>query len=220
MRSFRCGSAIWCAAYLLGRRHGIAVSTTLSTVVVERIFDVVAIVVIGLLVSTVLDLPPLVKGGLRTFALIGIVGMSLLYVLSFWERWTERFAWLDAGAGRPHWLRRMLLRLDYFCKALTVLHDRKRLVATSMLTLAGWSVLSASLTMFTLSFGLKVPYLAGSLMMVATSLGASIPSAPGSAGGFPVLTRPALCGCAAAAGEAVAVCGVRPRVAQTRPPAL
>jgi hypothetical protein len=50
----------------------------------------------------------------------------------------------------------MLLRLDYFCKALTVLHDWKRLVATSVLTLAGWSVLSASLTMFTLSFGLKV----------------------------------------------------------------
>jgi hypothetical protein len=48
-------------AYLLGRRHGIAVSTTLSTVVVERIFDVVAIVIIGLLISTVLALPPLVE---------------------------------------------------------------------------------------------------------------------------------------------------------------
>src|SRR5947209_13576888 len=36
-------------AYLLGRRHEIAVSTTLSTVVVERFFDVIAIVIIGLL---------------------------------------------------------------------------------------------------------------------------------------------------------------------------
>src|SRR5262249_34409623 len=207
-------------AYLLGRRHGIAVSTTLSTVVVERIFDVVAIVIIGLLVSTVLDLPPLVKVGLRTFAFVRVTGMALLAALSFWGQWNKQLAWLDADVGRPRWLRGMLLRLDYFCKALTVLHDRKRLMATSVLTLVGWSVLSASLTMFTLSFGLKVPYLVGSLMMVATSLGASIPSAPGSAGGFPVLTRPALCGCAAAAGEAVAVCGVRPRVAQTRPPAL
>ena len=61
-------------AYLLGRRHGIAVSTTLSTVVAERLFDVLAIVVIGLLVSTVLDLPPLVEVGLRTFAVIGVAG--------------------------------------------------------------------------------------------------------------------------------------------------
>src|SRR5262249_7481281 len=68
----------------------------------------------------------------------------------------------------------------------------KRLVATSVLTLAGWSMLSASLTMFPLSFGLKVPYLAGSLIMIATSLGASIPSAPGSAGVFHVLTVLAL----------------------------
>src|SRR5207237_10222978 len=81
-------------AYLLGRRHGIAVSTTLSTVVVERIFDVVAIVVIGLLVSTVLDLPPLVIVGLRTFAFAGLVGLSILFALSFWRHPTEQLAWL------------------------------------------------------------------------------------------------------------------------------
>jgi uncharacterized protein (TIRG00374 family) len=193
-------------AYLLGRRHGIAVSTTLSTVVVERIFDVVAIVVIGLLVSTVLDLPPLVKVGLRTFAFVGITGMSLLYGLSFWGQWTKRLAWLDTDAGRRlPWLRGMLLRLDYFCKTLTVLHDGKRLATTSGLTLAGWSVLSASLTMFPLSFGLKVPYLAGALMMVATSLGASIPSAPGSTGVFHVLTVLALSVWRVPTEEAVAV---------------
>jgi glycosyltransferase 2 family protein len=192
-------------AYLLGRRHGIAVSTTLSTVVVERIFDVVAIVVIGLLVSTVLDLPPLVKVGLRTFAFVGVTGLSLLYGLSFWGQWTKRLAWLDADAGRLWWLRGMLLRLDYFCNALTVLHNGKRLVATSTLTLAGWSVLCASLTMFVLSFGLKVPYLAGSLIMVATSLGASIPSAPGSAGVFHVLTVLALSVWSVPTEEAVAV---------------
>jgi uncharacterized membrane protein YbhN (UPF0104 family) len=66
-------------------------------------------------------------------------------------------------------------------------------------------VLSASLTMFVLSFGLKVPYLAGSLMMVATSLGASIPSAPGSAGVFHVLTVLALSVWRVPTEEAVAV---------------
>jgi uncharacterized protein (TIRG00374 family) len=192
-------------AYLLGRKHGIAVSATLSTVVVERLFDVLAIVVIGLLVSTVLDLPSLVKVGLRTFAFVGIAGMSLMYGLSFWRQRTEWRAWLNADASRLRWLSGVLLRLDYFCKALTVLHDGKRLAATSVLTLAGWSVLSVSLTMFALSFGLKVPYLAGSLMMVATSLGASIPSAPGSVGVFHVLTVLALSVWSVPTEEAVAV---------------
>jgi glycosyltransferase 2 family protein len=192
-------------AYLLGRRHGIAVSTTLSTVVVERFFDVVAIVIIGLLISTVLALPPLVEVGLRAFAFFGVAGVSLLYGLSFWDQWTERLAWLKADASRPRWLGAALRRLEYFCSALAVLHDWKRLVATSVLTLAGWSVLSASLTMFTLSFGLKVPYLAGSLIMVATSLGASIPSAPGSAGVFHVLTVLALSVWSVPTEEAVAV---------------
>jgi glycosyltransferase 2 family protein len=192
-------------AYLLGRQHGIAVSTTLSTVVVERFFDVVAIVIIGLLISTALDLPPLVEVGLRTFAFLGVAGVSLLYGLSFWDKWAKRLVWLNAGASRAQWLSAVLRRLDYFCSALVVLHDWKRLVATLVLTLAGWSVLSASLTMFTLSLGLTVPYLAGSLIMVATSLGASIPSAPGSAGVFHILTVLALSVWSVPTEEAVAV---------------
>jgi glycosyltransferase 2 family protein len=193
-------------AYLLGRRHGIAVSMTLSTVVAERLFDVLAIVVIGFLVSTVLDLPPAVEVGLRTFAVLGIAGASLLYGLSFWGGGMDRFARRKFEAsGRLRWLSAMLQRLDYFCQALIVLHDGKRLVAASALTFAGWSVLSASLSMFVFAFGLKVPYLAGSLMMVATSLGASIPSAPGSTGVFHVMTVLALSVWSVPTEEAVAV---------------
>jgi hypothetical protein len=65
--------------------------------------------------------------------------------------------------------------------------------------------------MFTLSFGLKVPYLAGSLIMVATSLGASIPSAPGSAGVFHVLTVLALSVWSVPTEEADAVGGLNAR---------
>ena len=59
--------------------------------------------------------------------------------------------------------------------------------------------------MFVFAFGLKVPYLAGSLMMVATSLGASIPSAPGSTGVFHVMTVLALSVWSVPTEEAVAV---------------
>jgi uncharacterized protein (TIRG00374 family) len=192
-------------AYLLGRRHGIAVSTTLSTVVAERLFDVLAIVIIGLLVSAVLDLPPLVEVGLRSFAVIGVIGTCVLYGLSFWGNWIDRLAWRTKDGAHTRWLTATLQRLDYFCKALTVLHDWRRLLAASALTLAGWSVLSVSLTMFALAFGLKVPYLAGALMMVATSLGAAIPSAPGSAGVFHALIVLALSVWNVPAEEAVAV---------------
>jgi glycosyltransferase 2 family protein len=193
-------------AYLLGRRHGIAVSMTLSTVVAERFFDVLAIVVIGFLVSTVLDLPPAVEVGLRTFAVLGIAGASLLYGLSFWGGSIDRLArWKFEAPHRLRWLSAMLERLDYFCQALIVLHDGKRLAAASALTFVGWGVLCASLSMFVFAFGLKVPYLAGSLMMVATSLGASIPSAPGSTGVFHVMTVLALSVWNVPTEEAVAV---------------
>ena len=179
-------------AYLLGRRHGLAVSTTLSTVAVERVFDIAAIVVIGFVLSTALELPPLVVIGLRTFLSLSMIGLFVLFILSFWRHSARRLSWLHPDASRSPWLRGLLQRLDYFCGALTVLHDGRTLLVTCVLTLAGWSVLAASLSMFIYAFGLDVPYLAGGLMMVATSLGAAIPSAPGSTGVFHVLTVLAL----------------------------
>jgi uncharacterized protein (TIRG00374 family) len=179
-------------AYLLGRRHGIAVSTTLSTVAVERVFDIAAIVVIGFVLSTALDLPPLVVIGLRTFLSLSLIGLSVLFGLSFWKYSAERLSWLNPDASRSRWIGGLLRRLDYFCEALTVLHNWQTLLVTCLLTLAGWSVLAFSLTMFIYSFGLDVTYLAGALMMVATSLGAAIPSAPGSTGVYHALTVLAL----------------------------
>ena len=186
----RVGDAV--RAYVLGRRHGIAVSTTLSTVTVERVFDIAAIVAIGFILSTLLNLPPLVVIGLRTFLSASLIGLSALFALSFWRSSAERLSWLDLHESRSRWLAGLLRRLDYFCEALTVLHDWQTLLVTFSLTLAGWSVLAASLTMFIYSFGLDLPYLAGALMMVATSLGAAIPSAPGSTGVFHMLTVLAL----------------------------
>ena len=102
-------------------------------------------------------------------------------------------------------LNALLARLAYFCSALVVLHDWRRLTATLLLTFAGWTTLSAAMSLFALSFGLDVPYFVGALIALTTSLGTSVPSAFGSAGVFHVLTVLALSVWNVPAEEAVAV---------------
>jgi uncharacterized protein (TIRG00374 family) len=179
-------------AYLCGRRHGIAVSATLSSVVVERIFDVLTIVVIGFLVSALVELRHAVVMGLRVFALAGVAGFTFLFVLSFWSRWIEHIAWLNPGEHTFFWLTALFQRLEYFCQALTVLHDIPRLGLVSVLSFLGWGLLAAAMSSFIHALGIEVPTLAGALMMVVTNLGAVIPSAPGSLGVFHFLTVLAL----------------------------
>ena len=174
-------------AYLLGRRHGIAVSATLSSVVLERVCDVVTIVAIGLVVSTMMTLPQYIVVGLRVFAFVGLVGMSIILVLPYGKLWIKRIRWLHDSADRFRWFGSLLQRFELFCEALTVLHDWRRLLAIAILSLAGWCILAAGLTAFAFSVGLDVPFLAGAVMMVATSLGAAIPSAPGSMGVYHVM---------------------------------
>ena len=179
-------------AYLLGRRHQIAVFTVLSSVVVERTFDVAALVIIGLGVSGMLDLPPLVEVGLRNFAVFAIIGIAVLIVLSFWGRLSKRPRWLDQAVTNIPGFSPVLQRFEIFCDALTALHSWRRLVGAAFLSLLAWAILATALTLLISSMDVKVPPLAGALVMIATSLGAAIPSAPASLGVYHALVVLAL----------------------------
>ena len=179
-------------AYLIGRRHKIAVAAALSSVVVERLFDVVAIVLLGMFISSLLELPALVAMGLRIFAALGTASFLVLLALSFWARRAGGLPWLTRKVSRVSFMRALVIRLEHFCLALAVLHDWRRLIATSILSLVGWGLLAAAQGAFLASLGLQVPYFAGALVAVATALGAAIPSAPASVGVYHFLTVLAL----------------------------
>jgi len=169
-------------ALLLRQICRISFSIGMASIMLERLLDVLAICALGLAASFLVRLPALVATGLYSLAAAGLVLFSLMTLLS-WRRdlisWTMR--------RYPYLFRHRLMRflaewLERFAGAMALFNAPGRLVASIVLTGLGWTALTGMLVVLVDAFHLPAPPVAALLVLVATSLGATLPSSPGALG--------------------------------------
>jgi uncharacterized protein (TIRG00374 family) len=168
-------------AYALGRATRSSKTSVFATLVVERIFD-------GL--TILLSLVGVVLLGVRSPELkrIGIVG-GLFYVgalagvclFYFRQAW---FAFLAERLLPERWATRTLNLLDAFASGLHVLRDSRQLLVVSLQSLLIWFVIGWSFypVMLAFDFGTPAPLFAPFLLLPLLALGLTIPGAPGGVG--------------------------------------
>jgi uncharacterized protein (TIRG00374 family) len=166
---------------------------TLGTVVAERVFDLLALLLI--LFAAYPWLPEL--SWLRAaaiFAFVVVAGVAtLVFVL---VRWDERAI---------HWLLSPLRRVrrDGFAervehaavnatRGLVAIRDARIALEAMALTVASWVVLSFSYWILMHAFSLDLPFVAGLLVTVTINMGLILPSSPAAIGVFEAATIIAL----------------------------
>ncbi len=166
---------------------------TLGTVVAERVFDLLALLLI--LFAAYPWLPEI--SWLRAaaiFAFVVVAGVAtLVFVL---VRWDERAI---------HWLLSPLRRVrrDGFAERVehAAVHATRGLVAirnprialqAMVLTVASWVVLSFSFWILMRAFSLDLPFVAGLLVTITINMGLILPSSPAALGVFEAATVIAL----------------------------
>jgi hypothetical protein len=164
-----------------GRVHGFW--TTLATLVVERVLDSLAIVLMLAVLILIIPVPPYLQWAALVVLAIDVAGIAVLVTLAVAParaqqvlgRLTSRWPRLHERAGRL---------LDTFVHGL----DGIRTVA-HLLPLLGWTALvwtlaaAAAWTMLR-AMDLPLPWVAGVTVLAFVGLGVSIPSAPGYVGVF------------------------------------
>ena len=179
-------------AYLIGELEGVRKSRALSTVIVERIIDVLTLVVFLVLLIPFIGVP----SWLAVPAAILGVAFLLLGVLAL------------VAALRRHWLIAIVNGLPSFVPqrvkarlgdsahsavdGLHVLSNPLLLVQVLALTVLQWLVSAAALYFVMLAFDLKVGYDAAIFVMIVVSFGFLIPASPGSIGVYHALSVKAL----------------------------
>jgi uncharacterized protein (TIRG00374 family) len=168
-------------AYVIGRSTGISKTAAFATLVVERIFDGLTILLslVGVVLLGVHS--PLLKrigmiGGL--FYLGALAGVSVFYFRQTWitsiverllpERWASRAANL----------------LQAFANGLDVLREGRQLLVVSLQSLLIWFVIAWSFypVLLAFDFGAPVPLFTPFLLLPLLALGLTIPGAPGGVG--------------------------------------
>lgn len=168
-------------AYVLGRATDTSKTAVFATLVVERIFDGLTIL-LSLLVVVLLGVhsPELKRIGMvgGIFYLGALAGVSLFYFRQAW------FAAIVEKILPERWSARALDLLNAFTVGLNVLRNGRQLVIVSLQSLLIWFVLGWSFYPIILAFdfGARVPLFTPFLLLPLLALGLTIPGAPGGVG--------------------------------------
>jgi hypothetical protein len=174
--------------WLLGRREPVSASAAFATVVVERLFDGLAIICFLAPAPFLLDAgDPVLMARIRWAALL-LPGAYALILAALYLLGHHRAALADFLARHPIVQGRPLLArgvsvLERFCEGLGVLRSWRALAGTAAysLLLWGWAALSNALMMR--AIGLELPGYAPFFLLVMQGVGVLIPT-PGFVGPF------------------------------------
>jgi len=190
-------------AHLLGKEARISRVSALATVVVERVLDMLGLLVLVCLTLLLFRFPP---GTIRPEVAIGlgvVVVLLLLLLLSsiFLRRLSLKIAFSLAEILPRGWRRRFLKMIDSFLDGLEILrsagHYGSILLSTVLLWLCYLGISWLTFYAFHLNNS-DYPLLVGNLAMASlvvltlSSIGMAIPAAPGAVGTYHASTQLAL----------------------------
>ena len=178
-------------ANYIGRMERISKSSSLATIVIERLFDVFTILLMLLFVLLSTDFASgwestgkaLKTGG---FLLFIIFIISILLLIGLKEK-TQTF--LNIAEKVVFFLPRKISQkivdiLKGFSKGLVLVKGPSQLFAVILYSLTLWSLTVFQIYILALSMGLSLPFLAPFFILVLLCLSVTIPSAPGYIGTF------------------------------------
>jgi glycosyltransferase 2 family protein len=178
--------------YLLARREGLSVTAAFATVVVERILDLMAVLLLLAAYLVAFD-PGMAARDSTLFAAIRIGGLAtapvamaalvLMFVLAGHPEWLP--AWLArAEAVLPARAAGVLVRLAHlFATGLGVLRRPERLLASLGWSIVLWLLTCGEVWAVARAFHIEMPFPGSWLMLVLLVVGVAVPT-PGAVGGF------------------------------------
>jgi glycosyltransferase 2 family protein len=177
--------------YLLARQEGLPVSATLATIVMERVLDLIAVLVLLALYVWGLagpgTLPPaLLRGIEASSALAGLVALALMGVMWVLATHPERIGSLVFTAARvlPHTMADRLADLARtFSGGFAVAREPRALAAAFAWSFPLWLAIAAEAWLVTIAFDIAMPFAGTFLLQALLVIGVAVPT-PGAIGSY------------------------------------
>lgn len=186
-------------AFFLGQKEGVSASATLATIVLERVFDGIVLLVLALAIWPFLPVADLlhdfsedrgIAQGLLVFAISApfLVVLALFLAMAFSPR-LGRAAVRSLLRFVPHRLKGPAeLILTGFLQGLASLRSPRRVLAALLFTLPIWLAEATMYHLIGFGFHLGQPFHAILLATATSNLATSLPSTAGGVGPFEYAT--------------------------------
>lgn len=171
-------------AYLVGRVVRGGVGRAASTLVVERLLDVLTLVVLMLVLMPLVTLPAWLRNAGLTFGALAIGGSVALVVLARFGKRGLDWVWRIVGrmpvVGHP----KMKEALAGLLEGFRVLTDWRVLGGVAIWSALVWLGYAVFNYVLMLAFRLSLPFSAAATVLCATGFSMVVPSSPGAVGPF------------------------------------
>jgi len=174
-------------AKITGERLAVSRSSVLATIVLERLFDIIAFIamffVITFMASTIHKVFP---EEVKTVVYIcSAIAAIMLVVLAITMTHTEKTVKLISIIPAPAKIKTLLLDLfNKFAGGLSMLKSPKIITVALGLSFAVWITESLSLVIVALSLGINLSVMGAVFTVIIIGIGAIIPTGPGFIGAF------------------------------------
>jgi hypothetical protein len=169
---------------MVKQKSGVRLSSTMATIVVERVFDLLTLMLVMAIVILNVSLPPLIfKAGLVTLCMVLSIFLVLLLLVIKKEFSLNKIdiilSKLPSRAG-------IFLKnqLHSFIEGLEILPDLKKMFSVAVVSVIIWGLLGLTCFILFFSFGFNLSIINALAITVIIALGVMLPAAPGFVGNY------------------------------------
>ncbi len=170
--------------YLVKQQSGVRMSATMATVVLERVFDLLTLMIFLFVVLVKISLPPeIFKAGIIMLT-ISLTGLTVLIILGTKRDFSAQIigkvlGFLPDRIGKP-----AAHLADSFLEGLQLLPDVKKTLWVLLLSLVNWLLVGVSNYVLFYAFGMNLSIFNAFAILAIIALGVMIPAAPGFIGTY------------------------------------
>lgn len=166
-------------AYVIGESENLSKSLAFSTIVVEKVLDVLTLLLFLVLLLPFVALPSWIQQSAMVVAPVFLGLFVLILALAYQRKRTLALA--HSIVGRVPWLsaERLLATLDSALSGFDVLISVRTNLKLWGWSLAVWATSGLFMLLVMVAFHIDAPPAAAFLLLCVTSLGMTVPSSPG-----------------------------------------
>jgi glycosyltransferase 2 family protein len=170
--------------FLVKQKSGIRISSTMATIVVERVFDLLTLmVVLGMVILTIPLPPEIFKAGLIILIIVLAIFVLLLLLVGKKELSLKILNVIfDKLPGKVGGF--IKNQLHAFIEGLEILPDVKKTLYVAFLSAIIWGLLALSCYLMFFAFGFKLSLINAFALTVIIAIGVMLPAAPGFVGNY------------------------------------
>ncbi|MEW6332718.1 MAG: lysylphosphatidylglycerol synthase transmembrane domain-containing protein [Thermodesulfobacteriota bacterium] len=170
--------------YLITKKSDLKMSSALGTIIVERVLDSLALLVIAGFVLLFMPMPPWLVRASLLFLLITLLLVVAMILMIIRREASLRLLAPMIGKLPARYAERVDRLIGHFIEGFRIMIDPKLLICVAGMSILIWLINAMAIHLLFSALGLQVPVMAAFVLMLVLIIGIAIPTAPGFIGNW------------------------------------